>query len=437
MKLLKLIIALNLSISIGLLTPLTASAAPKVLEQVAAVVNNNVILESDVQDMLRTIKASTDSQKLPDDKTLRQQIIDRLIIENLILQKAAVAKITVSDEDVTNAISQIARDNGMSLNELRSKLSSMGISYASYRERIHSDMLIDQIRMNEVRQRINISEKEVDNFTKNINEQMTNNIDVKLSHILISIPEKASKEQVDQATEKAKDVIAQAKQGENFAKLATTYSKDDLALKGGNMGWRKLNTLPTIFEERLIRAPKGSIIGPIRSGIGLHILKVEDTKTEKPQKITVQEVDVRHILIKTNVLVTDQVAKQKLMDIRKAIESGETTFEKAAKTYSEDLGSADKGGNLGWNVPDRFDSGFKNGLLKLKKGQISQPIKSAYGWHLIQLIDTRIADKTEAAKKDHAYRLIFNRKFAEEAQIWMQELKGDAYIRITGEGKNE
>lgn len=437
MKLLKLIIALNLSISIGLLTPLTASAAPKVLEQVAAVVNNNVILESDVQDMLRTIKASTNSQKLPDDKTLRKQIIDRLIIENIILQKAAVAKITISDEDVTNAISQIARDNGMSLNELRSKLSSMGISYASYRERIHSDMLIDQIRMNEVRQRINISEKEVDNFIKNINEQMTNNIDVKLSHILISIPEKASKEQVDQATEKAKDVIAQAKQGENFAKLATTYSKDDLALKGGNMGWRKLNTLPTIFEERLIRAPKGSIIGPIRSGVGLHILKVEDTKTEKPKKITVQEVDARHILIKTNVLVTDQVAKQKLMDIRKAIESGETTFEKAAKTYSEDLGSADKGGNLGWNVPDRFDPSFKNGLLKLKKGQISQPIKSAYGWHLIQLIDTRMADKTEAAKKDHAYRLIFNRKFAEEAQVWMQELKGDAYIRITGEDKNE
>ena len=436
MKFLKLFIALNLSINVAL-TPLSTYAAPKVIEQVAAVVNNNVILESDVNDMLKTIKASADPRTLPSDKVLRHQIIERLIVENLILQKAAKAKITISDDEVTGAIDGIAADNGMTIDQLRSKLSAMGISYSTYRERIHNDILIDQTRMHEVRPRIKISPREVEHLTKTIANQPTNNIDVKISHILIAIPEKASKLQIDTATNKAMDIINRANKGENFAKLATSYSNDDLALKGGSMGWKKINELPTIFEERLIRAPKGSIIGPIRSGVGIHILKVDDTHSEAPQKITLQEFNARHILIKTNVLVTDQVAKQKLTDIRKAIINGSTTFAAAAKANSEDTGSKDNGGDLGWNRPDVYDNGFRSALLQLKKGEISQPIRSSYGWHLIQLIDTRQTDATNIVKKDQAYRLIFNRKFAEEAQVWIQELKGDAYIKITGEGKNE
>ena len=437
MKLLKLFIALNLSVNLMLFTPLSANAAPKVVEQVAAVVNNNVILESDVSDMLKTIKASSDPSSLPNDKILRQQIIDRLIIEKLILQRAAKAKITISEDQVTAAIENIADENGMTIDELRSRLSTMGMSYSTYRDRIHNDMLIEQARLHEVRNRIQISDREVENLSKTMASQPTRNIDVKISHILIAIPETASKQQIDNATNKAIDIINRAKKGENFAKLAASFSNDDLALKGGAMGWKKINELPTIFEERLIRAPKGSVIGPIRSGVGLHILKVDDTRAEAPQKITLQEVNARHILIKTNVLVTDQIAKQKLNDLRKAIISGATTFAAAAKANSEDTGSKDSGGNLGWNRPEIYDNGFRIALLKLKKGEISQPIKSSYGWHLIQLIDTRQTDGTNLAKKDQAYRLIFNRKFAEEAQVWVQELKGDAYIKITGEGKNE
>ncbi len=437
MKISKLLIALNLSLSIAVINPLSANAAAKVVEQVAAVVNNNVILESDVNDMLKTIKASTDPRNLPNDNVLRQQILDRLIVENLILQKAAKAKITVSDDQVSNAIAKIAEENGMTIDQLRSKLSAMGISYSDYQDRIHNDMLIDQARMNEVRPRIKISEKEVENLAKNMSQQTSNNIDVKVSHILISVPEKASKQQIDDATNKATDIIRRAEKGESFAKLATSYSNDDLALKGGDMGWHKLNELPTIFEERLIRAPKGSIIGPIRSGVGLHILKVDDTRSEAPKKFTIDEFNARHILIKTNVLVTDQIAKQKLSDIRKSIVSGATTFEAAAKANSQDPGSAENGGNLGWSRADVYDAGFRNALVQLKKGEISQPIKSSFGWHLIQLIDTKQTDGTNAVKQDQAYRLIFNRKFGEEAQVWIQELKGDAYIKITGEEKHD
>jgi peptidyl-prolyl cis-trans isomerase SurA len=437
MKLLKIFIALNLSLNLMLFTPLSANAAPKVVEQVAAVVNNNVILESDVSEMLKTIKASVDPKSLPNDKILRHQIIERLITEKLILQRAAKAKITVSDSEVTEAIDRIAAENGMTIDQLRSRLSTMGMSYSAYRDRIHNDMLIEQARMHEIRPRIKVSDREVEHLTKAIANQPTNNIDVKISHILIAIPEQASRQQISSATNKAMDIVNRAKNGENFAKLATSFSNDDLALKGGAMGWKKINELPTLFEERLIRAPKGSIIGPIRSGVGFHILKVEDTRSKAPQKITLQEVNARHILIKTNVLVTDQVAKQKLNDIRKAITSGATTFAAAAKANSEDTGSKDSGGDLGWNRPEIYDNGFRKALLQLKKGQISQPIKSSYGWHLIQLIDTRQSDATNLVKKDQAYRLIFNRKFAEEAQVWIQELKGDAYIKITGEGENE
>lgn len=418
---------------VTLFIPLTVNAAPRVVESVVAVVNNNVILESDVNDMLKNIKATTDPKNLPDDATLKHQIIERLIIENLILQQASKSKITVSDDELTETIRNIAKENGMTLDELRGYLSSVGVSYSSYRDKMRTDMMIDHTRMNEVRQRITISDKEVEDLANTIAKQPTNNREINISHILISIPENPTKKQLDDATAKAKDVITRLQKGESFAKLAASYSNDDNALKGGSIGWHKLNELPSIFEERLVRAQKGDIIGPLRSGVGYHILKVDGTRAEAAKTVTVQEVNAKHILIKTNVLVTDEMAKQKLLDIRQSIKDGTTTFESAAKTYSEDPGSADKGGALGWNNPDRYDPAFKKGLAKLKKGEISQPIKSAFGWHLIELIDRRNVDRTDLAQKDQAYRLIFNRKFTEELQVWVQELRGDAYIKIIGE----
>lgn len=428
MKLSKLLIILNLGF--GLIAPLSTQAAPQVVDQVAAIVNNNVILENDINEMLNTIKASMDPKNLPDDKTLRRQIIDRLIIENLILQKATQAKITVTDDEITQAINQIASENQMTIDELRSKLSMMKMSYNDYRDRIQNDMLIERAKMNEVRRRITISDNEVENLAKTIAKQPTNNIDVNIGHILIAVPENASGKQIADASNKARDIVARLEKGENFAKMAAAYSNDELALKGGNMGWHKINELPTIFESKLIRAPKGAIIGPIRSGVGLHILKVIDNRSEAPKVITAQEVHARHILIKTNVLMTDDKAKQKINEIRQSIINGSTSFELAAKAYSEDPGSADSGGDLGWSLPERYDPAFKNALLELKKGEISEPVKSSFGWHLIELIDSKKVDKTGDATKEQAYRIIFNRKFSEESQVWIQEIKGDAYIKI-------
>lgn len=433
LKLLKMIKKLVSTLLITLFIFSNAYSAPRVVESVVALVNNNVVLSSDVNEMLKNIKSTADSKNLPDDATLRHQIIEQLIVENLILQQASKARITVTDDELTDTIKNIAKQNGMTLDELRGYLAKIGISYPSYREKMRKDMIIDRTRMNEVGQRINISDKEVEDLASTIAKQPMNNREISISHILISIPENPTKQQLDTATNKAKEVIKRLQNGESFAKLAATYSSDDKALKGGSMGWHKLNELPTIFEERLIRAKKGDIVGPLRSAVGYHILKVDDTRAEATKAITINEVNAKHILIKTNLLVTDEIAKQKLLDIRQAILDGKTTFEAAAKNTSEDPGSAEKGGALGWNNPDRYDSAFKSALLKLKKGEISQPVKSAFGWHLIELVDSRNVDRTEMAQKDQAYRLIFNRKFSEELQVWIQELKGDSYIKIVGE----
>lgn len=408
-------------------------AAPKIIGKVVAIVNNNVILDSDVDNMLDSIKVGTNPDNLPDDEILRHQVIERLIVENLILQQAAKANITVTDDEVTETIRNIAKENGMTIDELRGYLTNMGVNYSLYRERMHNDMLVDRARMSEVGQRIMISDKEVNDLASTIAKQPTNNIDINISHILIEIAENATKQQIEQKGELAKNIVLRLQNGESFAKLAATYSNDEHALQGGNMGWHKLNELPSIFEERLVRAQKNDVIGPLRSGIGYHILKVDDTKSEKPRTITAKEYNARHILIKTNVLITDDIAQEKLNDILQSIKTGTMTFEDAAKTYSEDPGSADNGGNLGWSIADRYDESFKNGLINLKKDEISKPIKSAFGWHLIQLMGSRSIDKTNNIQKDQAYRLIFNRKFTEELQVWIQELKGDAYIQILGD----
>lgn len=422
-------------LTLGLCSATILTAAPKMVDRIVAIVNNDVILESSVNQMFRTIKGSANPSELPNDTTLRHQVIERLIIDSLILQKADKAQITVTEQEITNAINRIAQQNGISLSELKAHLARSNISFNQYRNRIHNEILIEQTRMNEVRRRINISSHEVDNLAKIIAAKPKDNIEVDISHILIGIPESPTREQLAQAQNKANMIVKKLNAGESFALLAATYSNDDLALSGGKLGWKKINELPSLFEDKLIHAPKDKIIGPLRSSVGFHILKVNNNRTKANQTVTVTEVNARHILLKTSIIFDDNQAKARLSQIRQDILNNLTTFQAAAKAYSEDPGSKNNGGELGWSMPERYDESFRNALLKLKKGEISHPVKSAFGWHIIQLLDSRKQDKTDAAYKEQAYRMIFNRKFAEESQVWIQELRSDAYINIIDDTK--
>ncbi|CFQ84493.1 MULTISPECIES: peptidylprolyl isomerase SurA [Yersinia] len=409
----------------------TAFAAPQEINKVAAVVDNGVVLQSDVDGLLQSVKlnAQQSGQQVPDDATLRHQILERLIMDNILLQMGKKMGITISDEQLDKAIADIAAQNRMTPAQMRSRLAADGLNYDTYREQIRKEMLTSEVRNNEVRRRITILPQEVESLAKQIGNQTSGDAELNLSHILIPLPENPSQQQVDQAEELANKLVSDIKGGADFGKLAIANSADSQALKGGQMGWGKLQELPSLFAERLQSANKGEVVGPIRSGVGFHILKVNDIRGGD-NSVSVTEVHARHILLKPSPVMTDDQARAKLMTAAADIKSGKTTFANIAKEISQDPGSAVQGGDLGWASPDIYDPAFRDALMKLQKGEISAPVHSSFGWHLIQVVDTRQVDKTDAAQKDRAYRMLFSRKFAEEAQTWMQEQRAAAYVKI-------
>ncbi|EIR1763645.1 peptidylprolyl isomerase SurA [Salmonella enterica] len=409
----------------------TSFAAPQVVDKVAAVVNNGVVLESDVDGLMQSVKlnAGQAGQQLPDDATLRHQILERLIMDQIILQMGQKMGVKITDEQLDQAIANIAKQNNMTMDQMRSRLAYDGLNYSTYRNQIRKEMIISEVRNNEVRRRITVLPQEVDALAKQIGTQNDASTELNLSHILIALPENPTSEQVNDALRQAESIVEEARNGADFGKLAITYSADQQALKGGQMGWGRIQELPGIFAQALSTAKKGDIVGPIRSGVGFHILKVNDLRGQS-QSISVTEVHARHILLKPSPIMNDQQARLKLEEIAADIKSGKTTFAAAAKEYSQDPGSANQGGDLGWATPDIFDPAFRDALTKLHKGQISAPVHSSFGWHLIELLDTRKVDKTDAAQKDRAYRMLMNRKFSEEAATWMQEQRASAYVKI-------
>lgn len=409
----------------------TSFAAPQVVDKVAAVVNNGVVLESDVDGLMQSVKlnAGQAGQQLPNDATLRHQILERLIMDQIILQMGQKMGVKITDEQLDQAIANIAKQNNMTMDQMRSRLAYDGLNYSTYRNQIRKEMIISEVRNNEVRRRITVLPQEVDALAKQIGTQNDASTELNLSHILIALPENPTSEQVNDAQRQAESIVEEARNGADFGKLAITYSADQQALKGGQMGWGRIQELPGIFAQALSTAKKGDIVGPIRSGVGFHILKVNDLRGQS-QSISVTEVHARHILLKPSPIMTDQQARLKLEEIAADIKSGKTTFAAAAKEYSQDPGSANQGGDLGWATPDIFDPAFRDALTKLHKGQISAPVHSSFGWHLIELLDTRKVDKTDAAQKDRAYRMLMNRKFSEEAATWMQEQRASAYVKI-------
>lgn len=409
----------------------TCFAAPQELDKVVAVVNNGVVLESDVNTMMQSIKlnASQAGQQLPDDDVLRHQILDQLIIEQIILQLGQKMGIQVTDQQVDMMISNIAQQNHVTVKQLLAGMTARGMDYNDYRKQIHKEIVISDVRNNEVRRRVTILPQEVESLEKQLQNQNSADTELNLSHILIPLPENPGAQQVQQSQERADSVAEQARGGADFARLAITWSADQQALHGGEVGWMRIAELPAAFAQALVKAKKDDILGPVRSGAGFHILKVNDIRTQA-QSVSVTEVRARHILLKTSPVLSDAQGQQELEQIASDIRSGKISFARAAEKYSQDTGSASQGGELGWASPNNYDPAFADALMKLEKGQLSEPVHSSFGWHLIELLDTRTLDKTDEAQKDRAYRLLFNRKFSEEAANWMQEQRNSAYVKI-------
>lgn len=412
-----------------------AQAQPEVLDKVAAIVDQGVILESDVNDMMRDIKASAlkSGQQLPSDRVLHVQVLDRLITEELEMQTAKRIGLQISDAQLDQTIGNIAKDQKLSVEQLRHKIDSEGGNFESYREHVRTELTLGEVRRIVVSRRIQVSPQEIEAMVKQLDEQGDRNVELHLRHILIDVPQNANAAQLADAKDRAEKVLARLNKGEDFAQLAIVSSSGNHALEGGDLGWMNANEVPTLFADALKDAKKGEIIGPIRSGAGFHIIKVDGIRGQ--QTVELEEVHARHILVKPSVILSDDKAKAELEQWRSEVLAGKADFAELAKEHSEDPGSASQGGDLGWADPKIYDPTFANTIEHLKKGQISEPFRSSFGWHIVQLIDTRTTDATQQAKKEKAYRVLFNRKFNEEALAWLREIRSQAYIDILDKEK--
>ncbi|MGF1731883.1 peptidylprolyl isomerase SurA [Photobacterium kasasachensis] len=403
-------------------------AAPQELDKVVTIVNDSVILQSDVDAMLKTVQmnAARQNQPLPSSDILSEQVMEKLIIETLQLQQAEQFGIRIDDTRLDQAINQIAAERNMTVAQLQQMLADNGISFAVFREQMRRDITASEARTIQVRRRINILPQEVDTLAEQLEKQTQQGVSFNISHIQLRISEDASAAEKNEALSQANQLVKELNNGADFANLAYSYSKGPKALQGGEWGWMRKEEMPTIFADQIKSSGKGAIIGPFRSGVGYHILKINDV--QGLETISVTEVNARHILVKTSVIMSDEGAQRQLEKARRAILAGEQSFADAAQALSADPGSAANGGELGWQTPDIYVPEFKDKIETLPAGMISEPFKTVHGWHIVEVVERRDVDRTDAAVKNRAYRILFSRKFNEEAQAWLQELRAGAYI---------
>jgi peptidyl-prolyl cis-trans isomerase SurA len=398
------------------------------LDRVAAVVNDGVVLNSELDDQVASVSERLRAQKLelPAQNVLRQQVLERLILQEIQAQRASRAGLKVPDEALNSALTEVAQRNNIPLSQLPQALQQQGIDYANYREEMRKELTLGLLRQRDVLQRISITPREIDQFLAKQASTPSENNQYNVSHILIAVGQAATPEQLDEAGKRAADVYKRAKGGEDFAKLAVAYSNAQTALEGGALGWRKGSELPTFLGDIVVKLKPGEVSEPLRTPTGYHIIKLNEEKGEE-QKAMVNQVHVRHILMKTNELADDATVHQKLQALRDRISKGED-FAGLASITSEDPGSASQGGDLGWAGPGSFVPEFDAAVDKLKDNEISEPFKTQYGWHIVQLLGRRQFDNTDDIKRRQAMEAIRASKADEETELWLRRLRDEAYV---------
>lgn len=414
------------------ITSVALNAAPKKIDNVTAIVNDNVILEGEIESVIKEVKATAlkSNQELPSDRALRTQAIDRLILKSIQLQLAEKMGIQISDAHLDSAIESIAAEQKITVEDLRKIVTDTGQSYERYREQLREEISISEVRRASVHRRVNISLQEVNTLISLIDKQ-TSKEEYQIGHILISVDSKAAQSEITSRKSVADKVINLLNDGSDFTKVAIASSSGAKALEGGDWGFMSINEMPTLFSASVKGKKKGELIGPLRSGAGFHIIKILDVRGR--QTVEVKEVKARHILIKPSIILSEEKAQSMLNKFIEDVKENGADFGELAKEHSEDPGSALKGGELGWANPDIYDENFKKQLNKLEVGEYSTPFRSQFGWHVVQLMDNRTADATEKSKQDRAYQILYNRKFSEEVENWLREIRDQAFIEIIAE----
>jgi len=400
----------------------------QLIDKVAAVVNDGVVLQSELDNELERIAARLREQKteLPPRSVLRKQVLERLVVQELEMQRADRLGLKVPDEMLNGALDDIASRNNIKFADLPAALEGQGVDYAQYREEIRRDMTLQLLRQRDVIAHINVSPRELDQYIARQQNLPDESTEYNLSHILIAVPVAATPDQLAAKEARIKEVYEKLKAGQDFAQLAVTYSDSTTNVEGGSLGWRSGAQMPSIIADRIPKMHKGDVTDPIRTPSGFHIFKLNDTRGGTQQAV-VSQVHVRHILLRTNELEDDNTVRQRLEKIRERIQSGED-FAAIASVTSQDPGSAAQGGDLGWNGPGTFVPEFEQQLDALSEKEISAPFKTKYGWHIVQLMGRRVHDATDDVRRNRAYAALRDSKAEEETELWLRKLRDEAFV---------
>ena len=399
------------------------------LDRIAAIVNTGVVLESDVQDLIKSVKLQAEkaNQSLPSDNALRTQVMDKLINDSLITQIGERMGVQVSDAMLDETLTNMARDNNLSLEQFRQSLVADGVNYEKYRESVRTELITGEVTRASVQRRIYISPQEINSLLELMKEQTNNDVEYHLGHILIEFPAEPTQQDMNEAKTRAEKVIELLNNGSDFARIAIASSGDSSALQGGDLGWKSINEMPTLFSEIIDGKDKDTVLGPFRTGLGFSIVKILDIRGR--QIVEVEEVKARHILIEPSIILSETKAEAMLNGFLEQIKSGEADFAELAKEHSDGPTSV-RGGDLGWSDPSKYDPAFANMLASLEIGEYSKPFRSSFGWHITQLEDRRTLDATKQMNQNKAHQLLFNRKFGSESARWIKETRDEAYIEI-------
>jgi peptidyl-prolyl cis-trans isomerase SurA len=407
------------------------SSHGQMLERVVAVVNDGVVLQSELEGQMREIIARLRSQNvpLPDEDVIRSQVLERLVLEEIQAQHADHAGIKVSDEQVNAAMEDIAKRQNITLEQFPARLAADGIDYADYRIELKREIGRQILRSRDVVQRITITPRELDQYLERQKKTASAANEYNVSHILVAVAQDATPAQLAQARKRADEVEQRARSGEDFGKLAITYSASETALEGGSLGWRKGSELPTFLVDVIGRLQPGDTSDIMQTASGFHIVKLNEVRAAGGPQM-VQQVHVRHILLKPNEIEDDATIRQKLTHMREQILAGKEDFQVLAKTNSQDSASAVAGGDLGWAQSDSFVPEFAAVAENLKDQEISQPFHTQYGWHILQLLGHRDFDNSADAARERAFEALRDSRVEEATELWLQQIRDESFIEL-------
>lgn len=427
------VVGLILSLILGLFlaAPLQAQSqeTPQVeeIDRIVAVVNDDVIVHSEMQARLRSVieQLGKSGVPAPPGDVLEKQVLEQLILDRLQMQIAANTGIRVDDDTLNRQIADIARQNKLTLREFRDILERDGFDFGTFREDIRNELIKSRVQQRQVQDRVQVTDRDIDNYLATQQKQGGNNPEYHVGHILVAVSDGASPEELAEARAKAEDIVVRLRDGANFGHIAAAESDGRQALEGGDLGWRKAGELPTLFEEVVPKLDKGEVSDVIRSSSGFHLIKLLDIRGA--ERHVIKQTHARHILIKPNEITTSESARTRLMVLRSRIVNS-ANFNDLARANSEDPGSAVKGGDLGWLSPGDTIPPFEKSMDSLADGEISEPFETQFGWHIVQVLGRRDRDSTVEVQRAKAAEALRNRKVDEELQSWFRQIRDEAFI---------